>query len=111
MTTIMTASVDPENNGLPAAGSRRRCRRVGVKLRVAIVLGRDTEYLAHTSNMSESGLLVEDYSGPPLKPGRLVGVNLRGVVSDGVEEDSQQYLMRVVRQNGSHLALKFTEGD
>ena len=105
----MAAPAEPKIDNDASQLSRRLHKRVGVRLRVAVVLGRDTAYLAHTYNMSETGLLIADYSGPVLKKGRLVGVNLRGVIADGAEDDAQQYLMRVVRHSGTELALRFTD--
>lgn len=85
----------------------RRFRRVPVRLRVAVVLDRETACLAHTVDMSEGGMLVEDYHGPELARGRLVGVNLRGVLDDHGDADNEPYLMRVVRQHGERVALRF----
>lgn len=99
-----------ENNeaeqGLPSEA--RTARRVDVGLRVAIVLGKDTAYMARTVNFSETGILVADYTGPQLAENRLVGVNIRGVISDeSADDDPNQYLMRVVRQTGADVALRF----
>ena len=103
----MAVRAESEENESAAELSRRAHKRVGVKLRVAVVLGRDTAYLAHTHNMSESGVLINDFSGPQLCKGRLVGLNLRGVVGDNADDESQQYLMRVVRHDSGELALRF----
>lgn len=101
-------SETPANNMLP---DPRRYRRVGVKLRVAVVLGRHTAYLAHSSDISEGGLQITGYQGPKLSPGRLIGVNMRGVVSDSAGDDGEQYLVRVVRQDGDMLAVRFADED
>ena len=85
----------------------RRFRRVEVRLRVAMVIDRETACIAHTVNMSEGGMLVEDYRGPALARGRIVGVNLRGVLDDQGNTDSEPYLMRVVRQREGRVALRF----
>lgn len=98
----------PATDSLP---DPRRFRRVGVRLRVAVVLGRHTAYLAHTSDVSEGGLQISGYQGPPLAAGRLIGVNMRGVVSDSPGEDGEQYLVRVVRHEGAVLAVRFVEDD
>lgn len=103
----MTSQIEPRPDAHLTPESRRVHRRVSVNLRVAVVLGKDTAYLGHTQNMSESGLLINDYNGPELQRGRLVGVNLRGVVGDNADDDSHQYLMRVVRHSGNELALRF----
>jgi hypothetical protein len=85
----------------------RNHRRVDVRLRVAIVLDRETACLARTLNLCEGGMLVAEYHGPRLQRGRLVGVNLRGVLSDGDAGEAEHYLMRVVRHAGDRLALRF----
>ena len=86
----------------------RYARRVEVGLKVAIVLGKDTAHMARTLNFSETGILVTDYTGPHLAENRLVGVNIRGLISDeGAGDDPNQYLMRVVRQTDNELALRF----
>ena len=103
------SELEGSDAGAGDEASRRAHRRVAVQLRVAVVLGRDTAYLATTENMSEGGMLIRDYNGPHLKSGRLVGLNVRGVVSDTAEEDSQQYLMRVVRHAENFLALRFVD--
>lgn len=87
----------------------RRFQRVSVRLRVAVVLGRHTAYLAHTSDMSEGGMQITGYQGPALSRGRLIGVNLRGVVSDSSQDEGEQYLVRVVRHEGDVLAVRFVE--
>jgi hypothetical protein len=87
----------------------RRFRRVVLELRAAVVLDRETACLARTIDLSEGGILLEDYHGPSLSRGRLVGVNLRGVLSDQADGDSEQYLMRVVCHRGEQLALRFAE--
>lgn len=84
-------------------------RRVGVGLRIAVVLDRETAYMARTENVSEGGLLVRDYRGPRLASGRVIGVNIRGVISDAGDDDASQYLMRVVRHSGENIALRFIE--
>jgi PilZ domain len=104
----MAAQEEPEMPESTTPSSGRLSRRVGVKLRAAVVLvGRDTAYLGYTQDVSESGLLIRDYNGPKLAKGSLVCVNLRGVIDDNVNEESQQYQMRVVRHRGTELALKF----
>ncbi len=92
------ASIEQEN---------RSHRRVGVNLRAAVVLGEDEAYIAVTVDMSEGGVLLENYTGPMLRPGRLVGLNLQGVVSDDESAHSDQFLMRVARCEGERLALRF----
>jgi hypothetical protein len=85
----------------------RGFRRVTVRLRVAVVLDRETACLAHTLNVCEGGMLLSDYHGPNLSCGRLVGVSLRGVLSDSEDPDAEHYLMRVVRHFGDSVALRF----
>lgn len=98
----------PEDEVLP---DPRQFRRVPVRLRVAVVLGRHTAYLAHSSDISEGGLQITGYQGPALARGRLIGVNLRGVVSDSNSDEGEQYLVRVVRHEGEVLAVRFVEED
>lgn len=85
----------------------RRFRRVAVRLRVAMVIDRETACIAHTVDLSEGGMLIEDYHGPALARGRIVGVNLRGVLDDQGSTDTEPYLMRVVRQREGRVALRF----
>jgi hypothetical protein len=98
----------PDEGALP---DPRRFRRVPVKLRVAVVLGRHTAYLAHSTDISEGGLQITGYQGPALARDRLIGVNMRGVVSDSTADDGEQYLVRVVRHEGESLAVRFVEED
>lgn len=86
---------------------RRDKRRVPVNLRVAVVLGRDTAYMARSVDVSEGGIRLEDYTGPPLRKDRLVMLSIRGVISDATEDEVPHYLVRVVRHKGSELALRF----
>jgi len=88
----------------------RRFRRVSVRLRVSVVVDRQSVFEASTCNVSEGGMLLEDYRGPQLAPGRLVGINMGGVISDGDEVGNERYLMRVVRHEGDLLALRFDAG-
>ena len=85
----------------------RQFRRVIVRLRVAVVLDRETACIAHTLNVSEGGMLLGDYHGPQLSCARLVGISLRGVLSDSEDPDAEHYLMRVVRHAGDVVALRF----
>ena len=54
--------------------------------------------------------MLEEYDGPELKSGRLVGIDLHGVVSNEGAEDSNELLMRVVRCHNGILALRFHDG-
>lgn len=105
----MSPPAAPVSPPLRGEHDARRFRRVGVRLRVAVMIDRDTACLARTEDLSEGGLSLSDYHGPSLARGRLVGVNLRGVVSDAGDADGEQYLMRVVRHEGERLALRFAE--
>lgn len=90
----------------------RRHRRVDVTLGAKVILGRDEQYNATTVDMSEGGLLLEKYDGPALKNGRLVGIDLQGIVSDHGSDnadESNQMLLRVVRCEGGYVALRFVE--
>lgn len=86
----------------------RSHRRVSVGLSATVVLSREEVYLAQTVDMSEGGIRLEQYFGPQLKEGRLIGVNVHGIVTgsdDGSTEES--FLMRVVRCAEDQLALHF----
>src|SRR5512139_3328931 len=85
----------------------RRHRRVAVRLGVTVVLDRNSLYEAHTCDVSEGGMLLGEYRGPDLAPGRLIGLNMGGVISDADADNAERYLMRVVRQSGDMLALRF----
>jgi hypothetical protein len=85
----------------------RRHRRVDVRLGVTVVLDRNSMYEARTCNVSEGGMLLGEYRGPQLPPGRLIGLNMGGVISDADNDNAERYLMRVVRQAGETLALRF----
>ena len=89
------------------ATDARRHRRVNVRLSVTVVPDRHAAFEACSSNISEGGMLLRDYSGPELAPGRLVGLNIGGVISDAGDDAAERYLMRVVRQEGDRLALRF----
>lgn len=88
----------------------RSYRRVNVGLSATVVLSREEVYMAQTVDLSEGGIKLEQYFGPPLKEGRLIGVNVDGIVTgsdDGNGEES--FLMRVVRCVEDQLALHFVE--
>ena len=85
----------------------RRHRRVDVRLSVTVVLDRNSIFEARTRNVSEGGMLLGEYRGPELAPGRLIGLNMGGVISDADNDNAERYLMRVVRQAGETLALRF----
>ena len=65
---------------------KRRAERVPVKLRVAID-SKDAAYLTESVDISETGVLVENYDGPKLRKGKKVRVIIQGVVAD---EDTQK---------------------
>ena len=101
----MTSEEDSAND---ARGlDLRRHRRVDVRLGVTVVLDRNSMYEARTCNVSEGGMLLGGYRGPELPPGRLIGLNMGGVICDADNDNAERYLMRVVRQTGETLALRF----
>ncbi|MBP9032846.1 MAG: PilZ domain-containing protein [Pseudomonadales bacterium] len=103
----MTSEEDPANE---ARGlDLRHHRRVDVRLAVTVVLDRNSMYEARTCNVSEGGMLLGGYRGPQLPPGRLIGLNMGGVICDASDgnDNAERYLMRVVRQAGETLALRF----
>ena len=98
----------PEDSANEARGlDLRRHRRVDVRLSVTVVLDRNSIFEARTLNVSEGGMLLGEYRGPELAPGRLIGLNMGGVISDADNDNAERYLMRVVRQTGETLALRF----
>lgn len=127
-------SVDPELEELEIAGFKRardpesgettwvavgadtrRFRRVEVRLPTTIMVDRTEAYPAQTVDLSEGGALVRGYHGPTLSAGRLVGVSIQGIVSDGGADEevgeeglfAMRLLMRVVRHETDTLALRF----
>jgi hypothetical protein len=96
------------NHSRTIRSDARIAKRVAVKMPVAIVLGKDMIFTALTANFSETGILINDYSGPELQANRLVGVGIRGVITDSRDkDDSEHFLMRVSRQDGNRVALRF----
>jgi hypothetical protein len=65
------------NHSRTIRSDARIAKRVAVKMPVAIVLGKDMIFTALTANFSETGILINDYSGPELQANRLVGVGIR----------------------------------
>ena len=92
---------------IPAASltnGRRTAKRVPVHLQVAIGTN-DTAYLADCVDISETGLLMENYAGPKLCEGKMVHVLVQGIVCDS---DEDQFLnMMVARCTGNLVALAF----
>lgn len=88
----------------------RRRKRVPVGLRASVVLDRENVFDARTVDISESGVLIHGYGGPALREGRLIGVTLRGLLSDASRVAGDDlYVMRVVRHDGERLALDFPD--
>lgn len=85
--------------------SGRSASRVRVKLRVAVAM-RQCAFLAETVDISETGILIDNYDGPPLDFGCRVGIMIRGIISD--EQADEFWLMRVARCAGARLALSFS---
>lgn len=92
-----------------AVKEARRFGRVEVRLLVAVVLDRASAYVARTENVSEGGILLSNYHGPELGPGRLVALHITGILSDADDTGDEHYLMRIVRHCGDTLALRFSE--
>lgn len=99
----------------PASSSLRRYKnhqsgdraalRVPVKLRVAIN-AKHCAYLADSVDISESGVMIENYIGPALRQGSKVTVLIQGVNSD--RHSNENFCrMRVSRILGSRIALSF----
>jgi len=65
-----------------AEDDRRRARRVPIKLRMSIAL-KGHANMAESVDISESGVLVENYGGPELRRGKEVHATIKGVISDG----------------------------
>ena len=87
-----------------ATNGRRTARRVPVRLQVAIGTN-DRAFLAESIDISESGILMENYSGPALTEGRRVHVLVQGIVCDS--EDDQFLTMLVARCTKGRVALAF----
>jgi hypothetical protein len=86
--------------------NRRTAERVQVRLRVA-VSGKRCDYLAESVDISETGVLIDEYRGPRLRPGREIEVQIHGVLSDS--DAGRAYCrMRVVRTSGTQVALRFS---
>lgn len=105
MNAVQTTTLEDGNTDL------RRHRRVDVKLQVLMRLDRTTSCITTTRNISEGGVLLRGFQGPALHSGRLVGIDLRGVLSDEDDTDTQRYLMRVVRHDGDIVALRFASAN
>lgn len=104
MNALQKTTLEADNADL------RRHRRVDVKLQVVMRLDRMTSCITTTRNISEGGMLLRGFQGPVLHRGRLVGIDLHGVLSDGDDTDAQRYLMRVARHEGDIVALRFDTG-
>ena len=99
-----------ERDPMAEAVREARCHgRVEVRLPVALVLDSAATYVARTENVSESGMLLSNYKGPELSPGRLVALHITGILSDGVDTGDETYLMRIVRHCGDTVAMRFDE--
>ena len=82
---------------------KSRAERVPVRLQVVV-----GDYVAKSANISESGVLINNYDGPELSEGDTVRVLIEGIISD---DDSGYELayMYVVRIHATQLALSFSE--
>ncbi len=86
----------------------RTAQRVKVNMPVTIVLSKGHIYQGNTADFSEAGILIRDYVDPELQANRLIGVGVRGFISDkNDEDDCNHFLMRVTRHNGNEFAVKF----
>lgn len=93
-------------NRLILSGSRRLAR-VRVSLPAEIIIDQNLAIESSTLDISESGLLLSGYHGPEILPGTRVSVVVRGIISDDVSSDDDQFVMEVVRSEGDLLALRF----
>jgi len=82
-------------------------RRVAVNLQAILFDRPNKAYVAHTENISEGGLLLSSYGGPPLLVGDTVVISLDGIVSGQEADEQPNYTMRVVRQDQSGIGLSF----
>ncbi len=82
---------------------KSRAERVPVRLQVVV-----GDYVAKSADISESGVLINNYEGPELSEGDTVRVLIEGILSD---DDSGYELayMHVVRVHDTQLALSFSE--
>jgi PilZ domain len=106
----MNQNQSPTSSSAANPLEMRQHRRVEVRLAVTVVLDRHAKFEAFTCNVSEGGMLLSEYRGPQLPVGRLVGLNMGGVISDTRTGEAERYLMHVVRHEGEQLALRFAAG-
>lgn len=85
----------------------RQVERVNVKLRITLLLP-DAIYDTESVDVSETGLLLTAYDGPPLTVGEEINVLIRGIVADG-EINEQEAEMKVVRADDRLIALTFPD--
>ena len=85
----------------------RRGGRVPARLQVAI--GTENHaYLTKSVDISETGILIDNYNGTELSVGMRVRVLIKGVIADD-DTDEQFTTMYVARLNDDQLALTFDE--
>ncbi len=82
-------------------------RRVAVNLQAVLFDQHNKAHIAHTENISEGGLLLSSYRGPPLLIGDTVVISLDGVLSDQEVDEQPNYAVCVVRQDQSSIGLSF----
>ena len=83
----------------------RKAERVPVRLQVAIAQ-KDCAYLAESVDISENGILVENYRGPDVYEGEKLFAFIKGIIADNDAGDDLCSLY-VARAGGSRLALTF----
>ena len=96
----MDLQSDPEKKS--AIGKRNAGR---VPVRLLVVVG---DFVAKSANISETGVLINNYEGPELSEGDTVRVLIEGILSDDDSGYGLAY-MYVVRIQGTQLALAFSE--
>lgn len=105
--TAMTRSKRGELHSKPKSFlGRRNNGRVPVKLRVAIAT-KNCSYLAESADISETGMLVQNYYGPRLSKGKKVFAIVRGVISDA-DDDGGISTWYVARVDSRTMALTFS---
>ena len=83
----------------------RKAERVPVRLQVAIAQ-KDCAYLAQSVDISENGILIENYSGPEVSEGDKLFAFIKGIIADEDAGDGLCSLF-VARAWGTRLALSF----
>ena len=101
-----TEQTEPEiNSGDQSYLGTRQANRAPVRLSLSIGT-RDHAYLAESVDISETGILIDHYTGPELGVGMRVRALIRGIISDA-DSNEQLTTMYVARCMGRQVAFTF----